>query len=99
MYRATAEIVSGTRVYADGKWLQCIGNKCVSVGDRIWTDGRCVYGHLQESEQPKVITVAPDDEGIPILIDQILQIDDYLANQNPTTFTIHVLKRLSRQIA
>ena len=68
MYRATAEIVSGTRVFADGKWLQCIGNKCVSVGDRIWTDGRCVYGHEQESEQPKIITATPDDESIPILL-------------------------------
>lgn len=68
MYRATAEAVSGTRVYADGKWLRCIGNKRVSVGDRIWTDGRCVYGHFQESQQPQVITAAPvEDEGIPIV--------------------------------
>ena len=67
MYRARAEAVSGTRVYADGKWLKCIGNKCVSVGDRIWTDGRCVYGHFQESQQPQVIT-AQEDEGIPILL-------------------------------
>ena len=68
MYRATAEIVSGTRVYADGKWLRCIGNKRVSVGDRIWTDGRCVYGHEQEAQQPQVIiTPQEDDEGIPII--------------------------------
>ena len=67
MYRARADAVSGTRVYAGGKWLQCIGNKNVSVGDYVWTDGRCVYGHLQESEQPKVIT-SPDDEGIPIIM-------------------------------
>lgn len=67
MYRARAEAVSGTRVYADGKWLQCIGNKRVSVGDRIWTDGRCVYGHFQESQQPLIPTPI-EDEGIPILI-------------------------------
>lgn len=66
MYRTTAEIVSGTRVYADGKWLRCIGNKRVSVGDHIWTDGRCVYGHEQEAQQPQVIT-AQEDEGIPII--------------------------------
>lgn len=81
MYRTTAEIVSGTRVYADGKWLRCIGNKRVSVGDRIWTDGRCVYGHEQEAQQPQVITAQEDDEGIPILIDQTLPVGDYLANK------------------
>lgn len=68
MYRARVEAVSGTRVYADGKWLKCIGNKCVSVGDRIWTDGRCVYGHFQESQQPQVITAQEEEEGIPIVI-------------------------------
>lgn len=65
MYRARADAVSGTGVYADGKWLRCIGNKNVRVGEYVWTDGRCVYGHLQESEQPKVITTQ-EDEGIPI---------------------------------
>lgn len=39
----------------------------MSVGDRIWTDGRCVYGHFQESQQPQVIT-AQEEEGIPIVI-------------------------------
>lgn len=68
MYRTTAEAVSGTRVYADGKWLRCIGNKRVSVGDCIWTDGRCVYGHEQESQQPQVITAQEEEEGIPIII-------------------------------
>lgn len=67
MYRARADAVSGTKVFADGKWLQCIGNKNVSVGEYIWTDGRCVYGHFQESEQPQVIT-APQEEGIPIIL-------------------------------
>ena len=67
MYKARADAVSGTRVYAGGKWLQCIGNKNVSVGEYVWTDGRCVYGHLQESEQPKVITVPQEEEGVPLV--------------------------------
>ena len=66
MYRVTAEIVSGSKVFAGGKWLKCIGNKRVSVGERIWTDGRCVYGHFQEAQQPPVIT-SGGDEAIPIL--------------------------------
>ena len=65
MYRARIDSVSGTKVYADGKWLSCIGNKNHRVGDYVWTDGRCAYGHFQESQQPQVI-IAPDDEGIPI---------------------------------
>ncbi len=66
MYRARVEAVSGTKVLAGGKWLQCIGNKPVRVGEHIWTDGRCVYGNYQESQQPLVIT-APDEEAIPII--------------------------------
>ena len=69
MYRATAEIVSGTKVFAGGKWLKCIGNKRVSVGERIWTDGRCVYGHYKEAQQSLVITSGntSDNTAIPIL--------------------------------
>ena len=66
MYRARVDSVSGTKVFAAGKWLQCIGNKNVRVGDYIWTDGRCVYGNNQVPQQPLVITTS-DDEGIPIL--------------------------------
>ena len=71
MYRARAESISGTKVYAGGKWLTCIGNKIVRVGDYIWTDGRVVYGNHLEAQQPLVITAPPqqlDDEGIPILL-------------------------------
>lgn len=68
MYRATAEKISGIFVYAGGKWLRCIGNKRVSVGDLIWTDGRCIYGNKLEAQQPLVITAPQEDEeGIPIL--------------------------------
>ena len=56
----------GTKVFADGKWLQCIGNKRVLVGDKIWTDGRCVYGYTKISQQPLVITAPQEDEGIPL---------------------------------
>lgn len=69
MYRAKAEAVSGTKVYAGGKWLTCCGNKIVRVGEYIWTDGRVVYGNHQEAQQPLVIpTPQKQDEGIPILI-------------------------------
>ena len=68
MYRVRAEKVSGNRVFAKGVWLTCIGNKPVSVGDLIYTDGRCVYGFYQESQQPLVITTSrPIDDGIPII--------------------------------
>ena len=67
MYRARVDKISGTKIFAGGKWLQCIGNKPVRVGEYIWTDGRCVYGNFQESQQPLVIT-APDDEAIPIVL-------------------------------
>lgn len=71
MYRATAEAVSGTKVFAGGKWLTCIGNRSVKVGDRIWTDGRCVYGNDLEAETPIVIT--PNAKaGIPIQIGNYL---------------------------
>lgn len=69
MYRAKVEAISGTKVYAGGKWLRCIGNKSVRVGEMVWTDGRCVYGHNQISQQPLIVTApAEDDEGIPIIV-------------------------------
>ena len=67
MYRAKIELISGSMVFASGKWLYCIGNKNFHVGDFVWTDGQCVFGNFQEAQQPQVI-IAPDDEGIPILI-------------------------------
>ena len=67
MYRARAEKVSGKKVYAGGKWLICIGNKPVSVGDLIFTDGRCVYGFYQESQQPMVISQKKIIGAIPLI--------------------------------
>ncbi len=68
MYRARIDAVNGLRVLADGKWLICIGNAPVKVGDRVWTDGRCIYGNHRVSEQPIVITPQQEDVMvIPIL--------------------------------
>ena len=69
MYQTKVEQVDGWRVRAGGKWLQCIGNKKVRVGDLIWTDGRCVYGYEKESMQPPII-ISPtgDIEIIPLLV-------------------------------
>ena len=67
MYRARIQAVSGSKVYADGKWLSCIGNKNFRAGEMVYTDGRCAYGNFQESQQPLVITT-PQEEGIPILM-------------------------------
>lgn len=67
MYKARVQTVSGTKVRAGGKWLTCIGNKNVRVGDSVWTDGRCVYGNEDTPQQPFVI-IAPNEEwGIPIV--------------------------------
>ncbi len=68
MYRARVEAVSGLKVRAGGKWLTCIGNRNIKVGDLIWTDGRCVYGYEQTPQQPFVIT-APEKWGIPVFAD------------------------------
>ena len=65
MYKARVEAVSGTKVRAGGKWLTCIGNKPVRVGDIVWTDGRCVYGYEQTPQQPIVIT-GKEELGIPL---------------------------------
>ena len=66
MYKAIITQINGTKVLAGGKWLTCIGNKPVKVGDSVWTDGRCVYGNDEECQTPIVIT--PKDLGIPISV-------------------------------
>ena len=68
MYRARVEAVSGLHVRAGGKWLTCIGNRTVKAGDLVWTDGRCVYGHDQESQSPLVIAPPKEDLAVPIQI-------------------------------
>ena len=66
MYRATVAAVSGIKVYAGGRWLTCIGNSPVRVGDHIWTDGRCVYGNELESGAPFIPIIPMKEEGIPL---------------------------------
>lgn len=63
MYRARVEQVNGINVRAGGKWLRCIGNRTVHVGDMVYTDGKVVYGYDKESMTPPVI-VAPKNDSI-----------------------------------
>ena len=59
--------VNGRKVQAGGKWLTTIGNRVVTVGDLVWTDGRCVYGHSPISGGvPTIIDSKPEE--IPLLI-------------------------------
>ena len=63
--RVTA--VNGRKVQAAGKWLTTIGNRTVSVGDLVWTDGKCVYGHIADAGgAPTIIGSKPEE--IPLLI-------------------------------
>ena len=63
--RVTA--VNGRKVQAAGKWLTTIGNRAVSVGDLVWTDGKCVYGHIADAGgAPTIIGSKPEE--IPLLI-------------------------------
>ena len=67
MYKARVDAISGTKILASGKWLQCIGNKNFRVGELAWTDGRCAYGNHYTPQQPLVITAPTQDEGIPMM--------------------------------
>ena len=72
MYRARVVAVSSNKIFADGKWLTCIGNKNFSVGEPVWTDGRCAYGNYRDSQQPLVITAPQENDiGIPIVINAL----------------------------
>ena len=67
MRQAQVTDVSGRHVCVSGKWVTCIGNKTPSVGDLVWTDGRCVYGNEQEGGGSSVVA-GGGSKGIPILI-------------------------------
>ena len=41
--------INGRKVQAAGKWLTAIGNRAVAVNDLVWTDGKCVYGHIADA--------------------------------------------------
>ena len=76
MYRARVQAISGTNIFADGKWLKCIGNKTFHVGELIWTDGRCVYGNHVIPQQPLVITTTTEDTGIPLIFRETTNADE-----------------------
>ena len=59
--------VNGRKVQADGKWLTAIGNNAVSVGNLVWTDGKCVYGHHSDAGGAPTI-IGSKAEEIPLLI-------------------------------
>ena len=68
LYRTKIQAVSGTKIYADGKWLQCIGNKTFHVGELVYTDGRCVYGNLNSSQTPLLIIDDDVKNVIPLML-------------------------------
>ena len=70
--------VSGRHVCVSGKWVTCIGNKTPSVGNLVWTDGRCVYGNEQEGGGSSVVYSARTKGAIPILSGR----ECYLYQQN-----------------
>ena len=63
--RVTA--VNGRKVQANGKWLTAIGNNSLVVGDLVWTDGKCVYGHQSASGGGSAVMSAAMS-GIPFLV-------------------------------
>lgn len=67
MHRARVEAVDGRRVLANGRWHISIGNMGVSVGDLVWTDGRCIYGHESEGVAPAVI-MGEAEPYVPVLL-------------------------------
>lgn len=88
MYRVKVEAISGTKVYAGGKWLRCIGNKSVRVGEMVWTDGCCVYGHNQISQQPLIVTAVDTDEVIPIVVRK-----EYYALHTETEYELYIFSK------
>ena len=67
MKQVRVSAVNGRKVQAAGKWLTTIGNRNISVGDLVWTDGKCVYGHSSTSGgAPTIIASKPEE--IPLLI-------------------------------
>lgn len=62
--RVTA--VNGRKVQAAGKWLTAIGNRVINIGDLVWTDGKCVYGHHSANGGDSAVMATPMS-GIPLL--------------------------------
>ena len=64
--RVTA--VNGRKVQANGKWLTAIGNNSVAVGDLVWTDGKCVYGHQSAVGGNSAVIVSKTHPTIPVIL-------------------------------
>ncbi len=63
------KILDGCVIDAQGKRLQVMGNKLCQVGDKIWTDGKVIFGHTPLRSTPLVL---PNIEsGIPVVADEI----------------------------
>ncbi len=75
LHKSFVDSVSGKKAHADGKWLHCIGNKPVHVGDRVFTDGNVIFGNFFEPQQPHLFNRTIIN-GIPILVnDQLIFVD------------------------
>ena len=65
MYRTLIASVSGRICTStDGKNLISIGNANINAGDYVWTDGKCVYGNLQEGGGPQILSIIG---GVPLI--------------------------------
>lgn len=67
MYPATVESVGLGAITAGGRVLQTIGRLQVKPGDRIWTDGRVVYGHVPTRER---VNPPVSQRGVPFVFVQ-----------------------------
>ena len=65
MYRTLIASVSGRICTStDGKNLISIGNANINPGDYVWTDGKCVYGNLQEGGGHPITSISG---GVPLI--------------------------------
>ena len=53
-------------IITGGKTLQNIGNGILRGGAPVFTDGKCIYGHMKRNEAPAPIMVEAED-GVPLL--------------------------------
>lgn len=56
---------------AQGKQLQLIGNKFCKVGDKVWTDGKIIFGHTPIRGTPLIMPNV--ESGIPVVADEITE--------------------------
>lgn len=58
-----ASVGGGGVTDENGRFLRSIGNLPVKAGDRVWTDGRIVYGHVPVRQN---VNLAQNKPGVPI---------------------------------